>query len=267
VSGGESRLAEVPEAKADGLVAEVYDEIRRVTGVPTVAFVYRALAVEPEELAAAWADLAPNLSHPGVRASAARLDGSRAGRAARLPDAVVSVDRSAAAATLAAFDRLNRLNLVGLTALLDGVDAPGARAPATDAADPIAGGLPMADLDALPRATIALLERMSVPVSGPTRPILIPSLYRYFAADHALLAALWEAIRPVAESGALERAAAALRTEAGVLARTLPYGVRRLERDTARDVVARFSTTIPAMIVVTGLVRQALDARYPTGLR
>jgi len=26
VSGGESRLAEVPEAKADGLVAEVYDE-------------------------------------------------------------------------------------------------------------------------------------------------------------------------------------------------------------------------------------------------
>ena len=36
-------LREIPEAAATGSVAEVYEGLRRVLGVPFVAFVYRAL--------------------------------------------------------------------------------------------------------------------------------------------------------------------------------------------------------------------------------
>ena len=43
--------------------------------------------------------------------------------------------------------------------------------------------LPMADLASLEPGTIALLQRMSAPVAGPEQPILIPSLFRYFAHD------------------------------------------------------------------------------------
>jgi hypothetical protein len=257
-SGDTPRLAEIPEAAADGLVADVYDRIRRVTGVPTVAFVYRALALEPRVLAAAWSDLAPNVADRDVRAAAETLGASLAFDVSALAPHAVPVDRVSAARTLGAFDRMNRLNLVGLTALLEGRAAPAAPAPPSDAADPIGVGLAMADLASLPPETLELLEEMSMPVSGAARPILVPSLYRFFASDHDVLAGLWEAIRPTVESDAFGRSAAGLRADARVVGGGLPYGIRRLEHEASRAVVARFLETIPAMIVVTGLLRDAL---------
>ena len=64
----EPHLAEVSEKDAGGRIADLYDDIRRVTGVHSVALVYRALAAIPGALEMVWADLASNLADRDVRA-------------------------------------------------------------------------------------------------------------------------------------------------------------------------------------------------------
>src|ERR1700761_3594543 len=52
-------LAELPEARATGRIAEIYDEIRRFSGVPYVSSLQRYLATLPGVLEWAWAALRP----------------------------------------------------------------------------------------------------------------------------------------------------------------------------------------------------------------
>jgi len=252
------RLAEVPEADATGTVAALYDDIRCVTGVRTVALVYRVLAPSPETLATVWEDLAPNLADPRVRTAALALDAGRSARVTSLAPELVSVPRPETAATLASFARINRLNLVGLSALLDGVDAPASRALVASAGpDPIGDGLPMADVERLPNTTTTLLEEMSASVAGAERPIVIPSLFRYFAHDERLLRALWTALRPVVEDDSFVRGVTRLRHDATMLANAFPYRVRPLPPGEARVAVERFLRTIPSMIILGGALETA----------
>ncbi|HET9242364.1 MAG TPA: hypothetical protein VFN99_02905 [Gaiella sp.] len=253
------RLAEVPEADAAGRVAAVYEDIRRVTGVDTVALVYRVLASNPETLEAVWDDLAPNLAAPRVRDAALTLDASLSNGVSPLVPELVTVPYVETEATLSSFARINRLNVVGLTALLEGVAAPiaprlvGSALPA-----PIGAGLPMADIGALPLQTVALLEEMSASVAGPERPLVIPSLFRYFAHDERLLRALWTAVRPVVDDPSFTEGAATLRDDAATIAANVPYRVRPLPHGEAHDVVERFLRTIPTMILVGGALAAAL---------
>ena len=254
----EPHLAEVSENDAGGRIAELYDDIRRVTGVRSVALIYRALAAIPGTLETVWDDLAPNLADPEVRAAAARIVGASPAAVAKLDPQLASVPARDAAATLAGFARINRLNLVGLSALLAGVRGPFAVSSVAEAVEVVPAGLPMADLTALPESTITLLEEMSAPVTGGELPVVIPSLYRFFAHDEQLLRALWTALGPVVVDPGFEQRVGAIRRDAASLARTLPYGVRQLGLGDGRAVVERFLRTIPSMIVVGELLGQAL---------
>lgn len=253
------RLAEVSEGEARGRTAELYEDIRRVTGVPSIVLVYRALAAHDGVLEGAWTDLAPNLADRRVRSAALRL-GDRDGSHGVLPvpPELVRVPRRQAAVTLAGFARANRFNVVGLSALLDGVDAPAAAEPAATASDALPAGLPMADLAALPASTLALLDEMSAPVAGSERPIVVPSLFRSFAHDERLLRVLWDSIRPSVESAAFSACVETLRSDGRALAARLPYRVRPLPEGQPRAIVERFLRTIPSMIVVGGLLADAL---------
>jgi hypothetical protein len=223
-----------------------------------VALVHRVLASSPETLETVWEDLAPNLADPGVRAAALALDAGRTAAVDPLAPELVTVPRTETAATLSSFARINRLNLVGLTALLDGVDAPVAPALIASAGPaPLGDGLPMADVAALPPTTVALLEEMGASVAGAERPIVIPSLFRYFAHDERLLRALWAALRPVVEDGAFLSGVTRLRHDATTLATGLPYRVRPLPPGEARVVVERFLRTIPSMIILGGALAAA----------
>lgn len=253
------RLAEVPEREARGRTAELYEDIRRVTGVASVVLVYRALAAHDGVLESTWTELAPNLADHRVRTEALRLGGQDCDHdVSPLPPELVSVPPREAAATLASFARANRLNLVALSALLDGVDAPPASEPADTASDVLPAGLPMADLAALPASTLALLDEMSAPVAGGERPIVVPSLFRVFAHDERLLRSLWDSIRPTVESPAFPARVAALRADGGALVAQLPYRVRALPEGEPRAIVERFLRTIPSMVVVGGLLARAL---------
>lgn len=264
-----SRLAEIPERDATGTVAAAYADIRRVTGVPFVVFVYRVLAAEPGRLERAWGDLAPNLASPEGRAARAGIERARlpvsAGAAAPLPEpllAAAGLDPGAVAATLAGFRRANSANIVALWALLDGVTgrAPAPPGPAPAAADPVGEGIPMADLAALPAATVALLEEMSAAVAGDERPLLVPSLFRTFAHDHAVLDALWRELRPVLGSAEFAAAVDRVAAQGRLLAQELPHPVRPLEDSGIRAVVARFLRAIPSMLLTGPLLATALRA-------
>lgn len=254
------RLAEVSEQAALGSVASTYADIRRVLGVPTVVLIYRALAAEPGRLERAWGAIAANLAAAGTQRAAASLDPPAVGDVEPLPRATLAaarVDPALLAATLDGFDRANRLNLIGLSALLAGVSGDPDADPAPAPPQAPREMLPMADLGSLPPGTLDLLQRMSTPVAGPERPTLIPSLFRYFAHDQELLGALWHGIGPAVESDRFQGAVAAVKESARDLAEGLPYPVARSDDRGTREIVTRFTTTIPGMIVTTKLLRLA----------
>ena len=55
----ETLLAELPEDRATGAIAEIYDEIRRFSGVPYVSSLQRYLATMPGVLEWAWDAVRP----------------------------------------------------------------------------------------------------------------------------------------------------------------------------------------------------------------
>ena len=119
-------LEEVSEQAARGSVADTYADIRRVLGVPVVVLVYRALATSTGQLERTWGALAANLAAGATQRNAACLDPPEIRAVEPLAHAILAaagIDPALLAGTLDGFDRANRLNLIGLTALLAG--APG----------------------------------------------------------------------------------------------------------------------------------------------
>jgi hypothetical protein len=233
-------LSEVAETDATGRIAELYDEIRATLGLPLVNLVYRHLAATGE-LEAVWAQLRPALAGVDV---ALAVDAPAVARIPPAALAAVGADTEACLATLEVYRRGNSLNLLAMRALLDGADGGGrAGAPAA----PLPEALPMADIAALRPPVRALLDEMSA-VAG--EPGLVPSLFRHFAHDPALLALLWTAIAPVA--GDVPRCAAAVRVDARPA-----RPVERLEGP-LRETCARFAGAMARMLVAGELLRRAL---------
>lgn len=254
-------MAEVSEQAASGSVAGTYADIRRVLGVPTVMLVYRVLAVQPGRLERVWGTIATNLAAEAIQRDARMLDPPEIGGVEPVPQetiAAAGLDPGLLAATLDCFDRSNRLNLIGLTALLTG--SPGSRDADPRPAAPTVPQevLPMADLGSIPPTCFALLQEMSAPVAGAGEPLVIPSLFRYLAHDELLLRATWRSIAPVVSGRRFQDAVATISRHAQDLAARLPHPVPRLDDDGAVRIVARFVTTIPGMIVTTRLLRLSL---------
>lgn len=265
-----SRLPEVAEAAATGSVAETYADIRLVLGLPLVNLVYRHLAATPGLLEETWAQLRPNLRSTAAEEAARQL------APAALPG-VVPIPRSALAAaglsaeeatlalaTLDAYARANARNLLAVHALLDGCSGDrrlrsgAARAPAP--AGPI---LPMADLDALAPAAAAVLDEMSLAVTGLEEPRLVPSLLRHFARSPCLLALLWTVLRPALEDEDTAAPAAELAGHARALAARLPHPVRPLAEGETKQVLLRFAVAMPQILVIGELLRTALAEALP----
>jgi hypothetical protein len=121
-----SYLPEIPEADATGRVAELYDDIRAVLGLPLVNLVYRHLAALGC-LEAAWTQLRPNLSDAAVDAAAneliapARIDFPPFSAAALEAVGLRHSEVATLLETFAAYNHANPRNLLALCALLNGV--------------------------------------------------------------------------------------------------------------------------------------------------
>ena len=60
-------LPELPESQATGRIADIYDDIRRFSGVPYVSSLQRYLATLPGVLEWAWAALRPQWRRASFR--------------------------------------------------------------------------------------------------------------------------------------------------------------------------------------------------------
>ena len=273
--GNPTLLPEVAEADAAGEVAAVYEEIRATLGIPFVGLIYRNLAVEPGRLASAWGQLQPFFADPATWRVAARLHWQE-GDTPPLPAVAeltsLGLDErffDRAVATLDAYDRANRLNLLGLTALLrprgwdDSADGGAGAAPAA-ISGPREELLPLLEVDALPAADRTLLLKMSQALLPAEEPILVPSLLRHLALP-GLLDSLWPALRPAIAAGFVAAAAEDLRGQAAAAPIPARCSMTPIDDPVIRQTAGRFLIATSTMVVAGSLLGTVLRTCQRSG--
>lgn len=274
-TASQAMLPELLEAQATGRIAEIYAEIRTVSGVPYVSSLQRYLATLPGVLEWAWSALRPAMISGVVPETGWRL-----ARDIRLPPArpvPVEVVRGwgmdaaglAAIRNIAAnFVRVAPVNIVTgacLKRLLTGAPPSGAGFPGTwtppEMLPPMPGNV---DPTTLPPEQRAVLMRFATEVEGTP---FIPALYRQIAHWPAALAWLADELQPrfAAPETAAKRTSfqAATRDAAPDIVARLP-GLRdgpRPDDGTARRILAavdRYAQTSPEMTMFGQLILDAL---------
>ena len=268
-------LAELAENQAEGVIAEIYEEIRRFSGVPYVSSFQRFLATLPGVLEWAWAAVRPAMVSGVIQQTGWRLaDGARL---TPLPP-VSAAERVAwkldmgAYATIGTiaenFVRVSPVNLMTGACLRHILTWPAQHgAGIVETWTPPAMLAPMpgnADPDSLPPMQRATLMRFATTVDGAP---FIPALYRQLARYPAFLAWLADALVPRLTTSETNTARAAFRSAAQnaavpIVAR-LP-GVPPMpgpDAQTARRVLAtidRYAETSPEMTMFGRLILEAI---------
>lgn len=271
-------LAELPEAQASGEQRRIYTEIRRLSGVPMVALIYRHLATIPGALEWAWALIESPMQGGQLQQRAWQLAAAAAiTPARRVPRAALRVagigadDEALIHSVLNAYNRANPVNLMVVCCLARHLSG-GAHA-TTRPADPpawqpptvkgsIPAMLPPGEMSEPVRELVSLLtDRGSARAPSP----LWPSLYRHLANWPALLGYASLVVPP--EFGAIDAAAAALRMQFADAADDLaprmlpppdlPPPVAE-QHQRLQAAIHRFSERIPEMVVIGGLLQRAL---------
>ncbi len=269
-------LPELPESEATGRIADIYEDIRRFSGVPYVSSLQRYLATLPGVLEWAWSGLRPAMASGAIPETGWRLASDVCVTpAVPVPPATLrrwGIDDAGLAAIrniAANFVRVSPVNLVTgacLSRLLTGAapSGPGfSPHPWTPPLmlPPMPGNV---DPAALPDAPRAVLMRFATEVDGTP---FIPALYRQLAHWPPVLAWFADELGP--RFHAPETAAARSGFQAAVRA-AAPDIVARLrgltegvppDPATAQRVLAaieRYAVTSPEMTMFGQLVLDAL---------
>ena len=275
MTSSETLLAELPEDRATGEIAVIYDEVRRFSGVPYVSSLQRYLATLPGVLEWAWAAVRPAMVSGVIPETGWRL--ASAVHIPLLPPVTTAVLRvwGVDAAGLAAirnvadnFVRVSPVNLMTgacLRLLLTGTRPSGSGFAENWTPPPMLAPMPgNADPAALPPDTRAVLMQLATEMDG--KPF-VPALYRQLAHWPSLLAWLATELGPRFDALETNHARAAFREAAwaaapGIVARLPRFPARSTpEAATAARVLAtieRYATTSPEMVMFGQLILAAL---------
>ena len=270
-------LAELPEAQATGRIAEIYDEIRRFSGVPYVSSLQRYLATLPGVLEWAWSALRPAMASGVIQQTGWQLAAD-----VRLPPAPAvssatlqtwGIDNTSLAAIRAIADNFVRVSPVNLVfgsclhRLL--TEDPPAGKGYVETWTPIAMLPPMPgniDPGILPPPQRAVLMRFATDVGGVP---FVPALYRQLAHWPPVLAWLADELAPRLHAPETDAARASFQTAARAAAAEivgrlpLPPQAARPDAATAQPVLAaidRYAQTSPEMTMFGRLVLDALPS-------
>jgi hypothetical protein len=268
-------LPEMREADAPDHIRSIFTDIRRLSGVPMAALIYRSLATHPGVLEEIWEGIGPLFRAGRVQEAAWRIARDTT-TANVLPPieknarAVLGLTNSALDQVRTVLDAYNRANPINVLAILsvaarlkrDGAAKP---QPAGDWTPPkaIPGPLPeMTPPEAIPPDLRLLINDLG-PGDRSTLDPIVPSLYRHLTPWPGYLAAHHIVLVPRLRDGSLVRAAQgvhqAMTREAASIADDLPPLERLGATSCATETMAKFSTTnIPLMIVVGRGMRDAL---------
>ncbi|MGE0717387.1 MAG: hypothetical protein AB7P02_18215 [Alphaproteobacteria bacterium] len=213
----------IREDEATGIVAELFEDLRRTMGVPMVNLVWRHLAAMPGALDWTWGTLKPLYASGAIAAAMAALHGRMTlpplpamPAAALRAVGLASADIAAVARMLDSYDRGNSMNLLAFSTLLGRLDGmpPTAGALPETAPPPVEGRLPRllvaAEMTPAAAELVVRLNALGQPEVGP----IIASLYRHLAHWPGYLAMAWALLAPIDSSGALRPAIARTRSEA-----------------------------------------------------
>lgn len=264
-------LGELREDQATGAIAEIYEEIRRFSGVPYVSSLQRYLATMPGVLEWAWAAVRPAMVSGVIPETGWRL--AKDVRLTPLPP-VSAAERvtwkldMGGLATIGAiaenFVRVSPVNLMTGACLRLLLTAPPPSGPGIGTAWTPPAMLPPAPANvdplALPLAERAVLMRFATDVDGAP---FIPALYRQLARFPGFLAWLADVLVPRLSAPETNAARAAFRAAAMDAA---PAIVARLpglppspapDAETTRRVLAtidRYAETSPEMTMFGRLI-------------
>ena len=267
-------LPEVREADAPDHIRAIYADIRRWSGVPMVALIFRNLATHPGALEEVWESIGPLFRSGLIQEAAWRI--ARAATPANLlppievnARAVLGLSGNAfvqVCNTLDAYNRANPVNLLSMLGLIArlGSNAPASPQPVGSWTPPTAIPGPLPDMtspDAMTLELRRLINDLGVGDRSTLSPV-VPSLYRHLTAWPGYLAALLVTLRPHVHDGSLAHAAQdvqqAMAHEAKSISTYLPPLWRLAANTRATETVTQFSTTtIPLMIVIGRAMREA----------
>lgn len=271
-------LEELPESRANGELHGVYQEIRRWSGVPMVALIYRHLATIPGALEWSWRVIGPAMRggvlqrKAWVLAQDAVIPHQPAIPVAALRAAGITPDdERQIAAVLDAYNRANPVNLMAVRCLwlhLAGKSSCAAEAASWPAWEPPPAASPLPPMidpaamsPTVRQLAMLLTDRGSSAAPSP----LWPSLYRHLAHWPAFLGYAAVIIPPAFD--AIDAAASRLQRQvdaaAAGMARELapppdleaPAGERARQLQSA---IEQFSRRIPEMVVIGSVLRRAL---------
>ena len=272
-------LAELPEDRATGRIAEIYEEIRRFSGVPYVSSLQRYVATMPGALEWAWDAIRPALASGTISETGWRLARNVHIPPARPVAADTLKDWGIDAAALAAirnvaenFVRVSPVNLMtgaSLALLLTGTRPSGSGFPGDWTPPAMLAPMP-GNVDPLTQDTTtrALLMRFVTEVDG--KPF-VPALYRQVAHWPAVLAWLADELAPRFGSPETNTARAAFRAAAraaapDIVARLPPIPSAGMpDAATTQRILAtidRYAETSPEMTMFGQLILDALPARF-----
>lgn len=274
-------LAEQAESAASTETLAIYAELRRLCGVPMVPLIYRHLATIPGALTWAWSRLGPAMRTGRLQDSAwAMRQSIQLAPVVTLPAeslralGVSSTDMAEFHKLLAAYNRSNPVNLLGLRCLaLFAQQEPDTQPERCLASDqnsawqppiPVRDLLPMVSPDNIQGDARALMHLLNDRGDVSRRSPIWPSLYRHFAARPPLLALAAVVVPPAFQS--VDGAADAIRSDASKRAETLIgeididrkvpslSGEHRLATISAIDL---FTERLPELIAIGGLLERS----------
>ncbi len=269
-------LLEVSDADAPESVRAIYRDIRRLSGVPMVALIFRHIATYPEIFEEVWKSIGPLLRGGRIQDAAWRIAKPvslseplpRLEAAARDILGLAGQDLERVQNTLDAYNRANPVNLLAILSLLARVqsDAPAVAPQKGDEWRPppaIPGPLPqMVAPEAMAPSLRWLINDFGFGDRSKLDPV-VPSLFRHLARWPKYLATLHVSLLPRFRDGSIARASndlqKAMIREAAIIATNLPPLRRLASTPQLLDTVSRFSSdTIPMMTVIGHAMRESL---------
>ena len=265
-------LAEVSTDEARGETARIYEEIRRLTGVPLVALIYRHLATMPGVLDGLWRDVGLLLEGGVLQERAWGL--ARGAWPGAVPDpgaALCALPRDELARAANVVDAYNRANPVNY-AVVCVIRAARAGAPLPPPISALPAWTPPPRLGAIApipaMAALAPAARAQVDgfgkAAGDGEPVLVPTLYRHIAHWPALLDVAAREVGPRLATGVFAEAITGF--HASVAAAATDIAQQRaltvdplLQSPAINAVFDRFSQVIPEMVVVGNFLRRVID--------
>lgn len=268
-------LAEVQVDAANGEIARIYGEIRRLTGGPLVAFVYRHLATFPGALEALWRSVAPLLEQGELQARA--WDTASRAWTGPVPDSgnirreLGASGLEGACRVIAAYNRGNPVNLAVVSVIRAAAGSTGIPAQPTPQTQQWTPPAPLAPIVPIPAASdldVKLLAHVDTfgKRDRAGEALLVPTLYRHLSAWPALVEFAVQEVKPRLADGSFAAAIDCFRLEIEQLAADLAQRhvvpiEPVLATPTVRNAFDRFAPVIPEMVVVGHFLRRTLDCR------